>query len=126
MFGDFFPGTGNVKDIGAAPDGEGYAVNVPLKPGLSDEGFKETFEPIIGRIMEWYKPGAVVLQLGADSLSGDRLGTLNLTMEGHAYSVEYLKSFRVPLVLLGGGGYSIKNVSKTWGVRNWGCAGSTG
>ena len=32
--------------------------------------------------MEWYRPGAIVLQCGADSLSGDRLGCFNLSMKG--------------------------------------------
>lgn len=32
--------------------------------------------------MEMYQPSAVVLQCGADSLSGDRLGCFNLTVKG--------------------------------------------
>lgn len=34
-FGDFFPGTGDIADIGAR-DGRGYSVNVPLKDGVTD------------------------------------------------------------------------------------------
>jgi acetoin utilization deacetylase AcuC-like enzyme len=32
--------------------------------------------------MEIFDPGAVVLQCGADSLTGDRLGTFNVTLKG--------------------------------------------
>jgi len=32
--------------------------------------------------MEYYQPSAVVLQCGADSLTGDRLGCFNLTVKG--------------------------------------------
>ena len=32
--------------------------------------------------MEVYKPNAVVLQCGADSLAGDRLGCFNLSLKG--------------------------------------------
>lgn len=32
--------------------------------------------------MEMYRPSAIVLQCGADSLSGDRLGCFNLTIKG--------------------------------------------
>jgi hypothetical protein len=32
--------------------------------------------------MDWFRPGAIVLQCGADSLSGDKLGTFNLSMKG--------------------------------------------
>lgn len=37
--------------------------------------------------MEMYQPSAVVLQCGADSLSGDRLGCFNLTVKGKWKSV---------------------------------------
>lgn len=32
--------------------------------------------------MDWYNPSAVVLQCGADSLAGDRLGCFNLSLKG--------------------------------------------
>ena len=35
--------------------------------------------------MEVYKPNAVVLQCGADSLAGDRLGCFNLSLKGTNY-----------------------------------------
>lgn len=40
--------------------------------------------------MEMYQPSAVVLQCGADSLSGDRLGCFNLTVKGKQKSVSSL------------------------------------
>lgn len=36
----------------------------------------------MGKVMEMYQPSAIVLQCGADSLSGDRLGCFNLTIKG--------------------------------------------
>ena len=112
-FGEYFPGTGHVDDHGYGK-GLGYAVNVPLRDGLTDETFKGVFEPVIQRILDWFQPSAVVLQCGADSLSGDKLGCFNLTMEGHANCVKYLRKSGLPLILLGGGGYTIKNVSRAW------------
>jgi len=112
-FGEYFPGTGHVDDHGWGK-GLGYAVNVPLRDGLTDETFKGVFEPVIQHILDWYRPSAVVLQCGADSLSGDKLGCFNLTMEGHANSVQYLRQSGLPLILLGGGGYTIKNVARAW------------
>lgn len=58
--------------------------------------------------MDWFRPGAVILQCGADSLAGDKLGMFNLSMKGHADCVKFLNSFGVPLMLLGGGGYTTK------------------
>lgn len=72
------------------------------------------FKPIISRVMEVYRPGAIVLQCGADSLTGDRLGCFNLTVRGHGEAVRFVKSFNVPTLVLGGGGYNIRNVSRCW------------
>lgn len=33
---------------------------------------------------------------------------------GHAKCVEYMKSFNLPLLMLGGGGYTIRNVARCW------------
>ncbi|KAI0670551.1 histone deacetylase RPD3 [Trametes maxima] len=112
-FGEYFPGTGTLEDRGRGK-GRGYALNVPLKDGVTDEAYKSVFQPVIDKILEVFQPSAVVLQCGADSLSGDKLGCLNLTMQGHASCVQYMRTKNIPLLLLGGGGYTVKNVARTW------------
>ncbi|WFD42060.1 histone deacetylase [Malassezia psittaci] len=112
-YGEFFPGTGELRDTGIGK-GKNYACNVPLRDGITDESYRYVFEPVIQRIMEQYQPSAVVLQCGSDSLSGDKLGCFNLSMRGHANCVEFVKSFGLPLLLLGGGGYTMRNVSRAW------------
>ena len=64
--------------------------------------------------MEKFRPAAVVMQCGADSLSGDRLGCFNLSIKGHGDCVSFLKTFGVPLLMLGGGGYTLRNVPRCW------------
>jgi len=91
-----------------------YSVNVPLRDGINDENYQGIFEPVMQRIIDWYQPGAIVLQCGSDSLSGDRLGSFNLSMKGHAACVQFMKKFNLPLLLLGGGGYTVKSVARTW------------
>ncbi|KAF3918211.1 hypothetical protein ABW20_dc0107326 [Dactylellina cionopaga] len=112
-YGEYFPGTGELRDIGVGL-GKYYAVNFPLRDGITDETYKSIFEPVIGAVMDWYQPEAVVLQCGGDSLSGDRLGCFNLSMHGHANCVEFVKKFNLPVLVLGGGGYTMRNVSRTW------------
>lgn len=112
-YGEFFPGTGELRDTGVGK-GKYYSVNVPLRDGIDDATYKSVFEPVIGKIMEWYQPSAVVLQCGGDSLSGDRLGCFNLSMKGHANCVNYVKSFGIPMMVVGGGGYTMRNVARTW------------
>jgi histone deacetylase 1/2 len=112
-FGDFFPGTGALRDVGIQA-GRNYSVNFPLLEGMDDLSYEHIFKPVMEKIMELYNPGAVVLQCGADSLTGDRLGNFNLTLKGHGKCVEFMKSFNKPLMLLGGGGYTIRNVARCW------------
>jgi acetoin utilization deacetylase AcuC-like enzyme len=54
------------------------------------------------------------LQLGADSLAHDALGRLNLSIRGHGHCVKKIKSFGIPLMMLGGGGYTVQNVARCW------------
>lgn len=69
---------------------------------------------VIDKIIKVFQPSAIVLQCGSDSLAGDRLGCFNITMHGHAHSVKYVRALNIPMVLIGGGGYSVKNASRTW------------
>ncbi|EGO02699.1 hypothetical protein SERLA73DRAFT_176038 [Serpula lacrymans var. lacrymans S7.3] len=112
-YGEYFPGTGELRDIGIGK-GKHYALNFPFRDGVSDENYKNVFEPIIGQVVDSYRPSVIVLQSGTDSLSGDKLGCLNLSMRGHANCVKFIKSFNKPLLLLGGGGYTMRNVSRAW------------
>lgn len=112
-FGEYFPGTGDVKDVGANA-GKYYSVNFPLKDGINDESYASIFKPVIGQIMQLYQPSAIVLQCGADSLCGDRLGCFNLTIKGHAECVSFVLKQKLPTLILGGGGYTIRNVSRCW------------
>jgi histone deacetylase 1/2 len=53
---------------------------VPLKPGMTDETYFELFKKVLDRVMQSYRPDAVVIQCGADSLSYDKLGGFNLSI----------------------------------------------
>lgn len=118
-YGEYFPGTGELRDIGVG-SGKYYSVNFPLRDGIDDSSYKGIFEPVIKATMDYYQPSAVVLQCGGDSLSGDRLGCFNLSMKGHANCVNFVKSFNLPTLILGGGGYTMRNVSRTWAYET-GC-----
>nr|AFY07417.1 histone deacetylase 1-like protein [Schmidtea mediterranea] len=112
-YGEYFPGTGDIKDIGAGK-GKNYAVNFPLRDGIDDESYESIFKPVVEKVIESFKPNAIVLQCGADSLSGDRLGCFNLSLKGHGKCVEYMRQQPIPLLMLGGGGYTIRNVARCW------------
>ena len=72
-----------------------------MRDGITNENYKSIFQPVrlivlvlttfsdlviplqvISEVMHVYNPGAIVLQCGTDSLSGDKLGCFNLSMRG--------------------------------------------
>ncbi|KXN70957.1 YNL330Cp-like protein [Conidiobolus coronatus NRRL 28638] len=112
-FGEFFPGTGDLRDIGYG-EGKYHSINVPLRSGIDDNTFQQIFEPVTRACIEWYNPSAIVLQCGADSLAGDRLGCFNLSATGHSNCVKFVKSLNLPMLVLGGGGYTVRNVARCW------------
>lgn len=112
-YGEYFPGTGDLRDIGAGK-GKYYAVNIPLRDGMDDDSYDSIFVPIMSKVMETFQPSAIVLQCGADSLTGDRLGCFNLTVKGHGKCVEFMRKYNLPFMMVGGGGYTIRNVSRCW------------
>ncbi|XP_053992900.1 uncharacterized protein LOC128883989 isoform X2 [Hylaeus volcanicus] len=115
-YGDYFPGTGALYDIGAS-GGKGFSVNVPLKDGMTDKMFEILFKQVMDLVFTYFSPDAILLQSGADSLAGDRLGCFNLTVSGHSTAVNYLSKKNLPLLVLGGGGYTLRNVPKCWAVE---------
>jgi len=114
---NFFPGTGDLDRTG--PDNEGnpgshHTVNVPLSDGIDDDQYVYLFKNVVGMCVGRFQPNAIVLQCGADSLAGDRLGRFNVQVQGHGACVEYCKSLKIPLLLVGGGGYTPRNVARAW------------
>lgn len=113
-YGDgFFPGTGGLDEFGTG-QGKGYSLNVPLGSGIDDASYAYIFKPIVQMVISAYQPHAILLQCGADSLHGDRLGCFNLSIEGHGACISYVRSFNLPMLVMGGGGYTIRNVSRCW------------
>lgn len=111
--GLFFPGTGDLNETGIGK-GKHYSLNVPLNDGIDDESYIRLFKSIMEPLITSFKPSVIVQQCGADSLGGDRLGSFNLNIKAHGECVKFIKSFGLPLLVLGGGGYTPRNVSRLW------------
>ena len=90
-------------------------LKLPPTPGIILISLaRQVFKPVIKNVIDFYQPTAVVLQCGADSLANDRLGNFNLSTKGHGECVSYVKSFKIPTLVLGGGGYTLRNVARCW------------
>ncbi len=111
--GDFFPGTGKLDDNGTGL-GKHFCLNVPLLDGIDDDMYLTLFKTVVDDAVTAFRPSAIVLQCGADSLGCDRLGAFNLSIAAHGECVNFVRKYNVPLLVVGGGGYTIKNVSRCW------------
>ncbi|PBP26488.1 histone deacetylase domain-containing protein [Diplocarpon rosae] len=114
---NFFPGTGDLDRTGPTDEanpGAHHAINVPLLDGIDDNQYTHIFRTVVAMCKDHFKPEAIVLQCGADSLAGDRLGRFNLQVQGHGECIRFCKSLKIPLLLIGGGGYTPRNVARAW------------
>lgn len=111
----FFPGQGiGAIDHTGVDQGKHFCLNVPLKDGIDDESYISLFKSIMEPTINTFRPTSIVLQCGADSLGLDRLGSFNLSIAAHGECVRYIKSFNLPVLVLGGGGYRISSVARCW------------
>ena len=113
----YFPGTGGLDYTGpdsARNPGAHHSLNVPLKDGIDDAQYISLFKTVTGNVIDAFKPTAIVLQCGADSLGGDRLGRFNLNIKAHGECLSFVKSKGLPLLVVGGGGYTARNVARLW------------
>jgi acetoin utilization protein AcuC len=113
-----FPGTGFIDELGSG-EGLGYSVNVPMPMYAGDDEYHTAFEEIVPPLVEWFKPQAVVAQLGVDTHYSDPLSSLNLTLAGYTYMVSRIVELVAQhssgrLLALGGGGYNLEVVPAAW------------
>ena len=108
-----FPGTGFVYETGCGR-GQGFSVNLPLYPGTDDELFLEVFLGVVPDLLAGYQPDILVTQLGVDTFRSDPLTGICLTTNGFTEAVKCFKNMNIPWVALGGGGYHLVNVARSW------------
>jgi histone deacetylase HOS2 len=123
----FFPGTGGLDTTGPpcnSNPGAHHSLNVPLHDGIDDSSYVQLFKDIVGPCVRAYNPEAIVIQCGGDSLGGDRLGCFNLNIRAHGACVAFAKTFQRPLLVLGGGGYTPRNVARLWAYETSVCIGA--
>ena len=114
--GEFlFPGTGFTDEIGQ-DSGKGYSINVPLGPYTGDDVYIWAFAECLLPIVDKVRPDILVSQVGIDTYYSDPLTHLNITTSGYTELLNYFKSFGLPWVCLGGGGYDLLGVARCWAI----------
>lgn len=98
----FFPGSGNVSDVGFG-NGRGYCINFPYKANIRGDLFVKYFKLTIKDVAAIFEPDACVVQCGADCITGDPLGGANLVPTNIGDCVRKILSWHLPTLFLGGG-----------------------
>ena len=78
----FYPGTGAESEIGIGR-GRGFTKNIPLEAGEGDASFLRATEDEIIRIIDDYRPQAILLSSGFDAHRRDPLGGMGVTEQGY-------------------------------------------
>lgn len=105
-----FPGSGFSHDTGP----HGNAFNLPVSAGTSGDVWLNALHAVPPKLVDKFGPEAIVLQMGSDAHTTDPLGHLQVSTQDWLDAVRLVKSFGLPIVALGGGGYDLHNVPRMW------------
>ncbi len=97
----------------------GSAFNLPIPKGYNDSEARAVLhELILPRVAE-FRPEAIVVQCGADSLLEDPLSRLSLSNRAYLEALSALIPLAPRIMVLGGGGYNPWSVGRLW-TAIWG------
>jgi len=74
----FYPGTGALGEIGIGM-GRGFTKNIPMDAGLGDAAYLRATEDVVTRIIDSYRPSAILLSAGFDAHRNDPLGGMRVS-----------------------------------------------
>ncbi len=94
--------------------GEGYTLNVPFPPSVTDDEFLFLLERTLPRIAEFFDPEVYVVQLGTDALLEDPLSRLCLSNRGLLEAFRLVREILGEGIYLGGGGYNPVALVRAW------------
>jgi len=112
----FFPGTGSADERGTGR-GAGYSINVALPAYTDGAAYVRAFDAVVPPLLERYRPDVLVTQQGIDSHFDDPLTHLMVSTQAREHVVRSFAATPWPWVAMGGGGYSLDAVRRTWSME---------
>jgi acetoin utilization protein AcuC len=112
-----YPGTGSADETGI-DDARGTKLNLPMPPAADDEAFFR-YWPKIQTFIKDARPDFIILQCGADSISGDPITHMQFSANVHYTTALGLCRIADSIghgrvLALGGGGYNRSNLAEAW------------
>jgi acetoin utilization deacetylase AcuC-like enzyme len=113
-----YPGSGRVEEIGEGA-GTGYTINIPLLPGVGDQGYARVFEEVVIPAARRFAPEFILVSAGFDGHWDDPLANMQLSLAGYDHLARTLLALardvcdgRIVFVLEGG--YNLEVLSYAW------------
>lgn len=87
-------------------------LDIPLPDHCDDAEYHRQLDRHMPAVLDRFEPDFIFYQAGVDVLASDRLGRLGLSLAGSALRdrkvLEMAKTNRIPVVVVMGGGYSLR------------------
>lgn len=120
QYGNFFPGSGALDEIGTG-DGQGYTLNVPLRRPYGDAAYATLYKQIVWPAARRFQPQLILVSAGFDAHFVDPLARMRLSLRGYAHLTRELLRMADELcdgkiVFVMEGGYDLQALSH--GIRN--------
>ncbi len=80
----YYPGTGALTDIGTGK-GQGATINMPLRAGTGNQGFRLLYERVLWPAARRFKPDLILVSAGFDAHWSDPLAMLQLDLKGYTH-----------------------------------------
>ncbi len=112
-----YPGTGFEYEDGKG-EAKGTKLNIPLRPYSTSRDFMDALKRV-ERFVEDARPELIIMQCGADGITGDPLTHLCYDSNIHYHATRVLHRIAHEycdgrMIALGGGGYNRDNLAKAW------------
>ncbi|MGH2449915.1 MAG: acetoin utilization protein AcuC [Candidatus Limnocylindria bacterium] len=111
-----FPGTGFADERGTGR-GAGYSVNVALPPFTDDPAYVRAFDAVVPPLVDRFGPDVLVTQQGIDAHFTDPLTQLRISTRAREHAVRTFARQPRPWIAMGGGGYSLDAVRRSWALE---------
>ncbi|MFQ5887106.1 MAG: histone deacetylase [Candidatus Hydrothermarchaeales archaeon] len=107
-----YPGTGRMDEIGSG-EGEGYTLNIPLPPKITNNYYLRALDEIILPVLKEFDPELILVSSGYDGHYDDPLGDMCLSSHVYYNISKRLKRLDIKTIFTLEGGYNLDVLSNS-------------
>jgi acetoin utilization deacetylase AcuC-like enzyme len=111
-----YPGTGHLNENGAG-EGEGYSVNLPVRPGSGHAEWLSLAQHVVAPIARSYEPDLLLVSAGYDAHRDDPLASCTLSDDSYAALASVVRGLATelgaPIGIVLEGGYDLGALARS-------------